>query len=258
VIKQGAYHVEPWTVRESALDLDLLAQSESVFALSNGHIGLRGNLDEGEPRGIPGTYVNSFYEERPLPYAEVSYGNPESSQTIVNATNGKLIRLLVDDEPLDVRYGTLHRHQRTLDFRTGVLTRELDWSSPADRRVRVTTRRMVSFTQRAVAAIATDDPEADDLIHSARKASKRHRYAAEAAGPALGSVADKIVADRKELQDLLGDYQDSRLTSGFLRDLGGIPGRNGFTFGLLYAAEAEHRRQLRKRITKRTKSSRGQ
>ena len=44
------------------LDLDVLAQTESVFALSNGHVGLRGNLDEGEPHGLPGTYLNSFYE----------------------------------------------------------------------------------------------------------------------------------------------------------------------------------------------------
>ncbi len=153
MIKQGAYHVEPWTVRESKLALDILAQSESVFALSNGHIGLRGNLDEGEPHGIPGTYVGSFYEERPLPYAEVGFGNPESSQTIVNATNGKLIRLLVDDEPLDVRYGTLHSHSRILDMRAGTLTRRLDWSSPAAQRVRVKSTRLVSFTQRAIAAI---------------------------------------------------------------------------------------------------------
>ena len=42
--------------------LDLLAQTESIFALSNGHIGLRGNLDEGEPHGVPGTYLNGFFE----------------------------------------------------------------------------------------------------------------------------------------------------------------------------------------------------
>ena len=47
----------------------MLGQTESVFALSNGHIGLRGNLDEGEPHGLPGTYLNSVYELRPLPYA---------------------------------------------------------------------------------------------------------------------------------------------------------------------------------------------
>ena len=99
------FAVEPWSLRETTLDLDLLAQTESVFALSNGHIGLRGNLDEGEPHGLPGTYLNSFYELRPLPYAEAGYGYPESGQTIINVTNGKLIRLLVDDEPFDVRYG---------------------------------------------------------------------------------------------------------------------------------------------------------
>ncbi len=68
--------------------------------MSNGHIGMRGgNLDEGEPHGLPGTYLNSFYEVRPLPYAEAGYGYPEDGQTIVNVTNGKLVRLLVDDEP---------------------------------------------------------------------------------------------------------------------------------------------------------------
>ena len=82
-------------------------RSESVFALSNGHIGLRGNLDEGEPHGMPGTYLNGVYEIRPLPYAEAGYGYPEAGQTVINVTNGKLIRLLVDDEPFDVRYGEL-------------------------------------------------------------------------------------------------------------------------------------------------------
>ena len=76
VIEQGAFPVEPWHVRETRLDLDLIAQSESVFALSNGHIGLRGNLDEGEPHGLPGTYLNSFYETRPLPYAEAGLRLP--------------------------------------------------------------------------------------------------------------------------------------------------------------------------------------
>ena len=75
--------------------------------MSNGHIGLRGNLDEGEPHGLPGTYLNSFYEIRPLPYAEAGYGYPEAGQTVVDVTNGKIIRLFVEDEPFDVRYGEL-------------------------------------------------------------------------------------------------------------------------------------------------------
>lgn len=147
------FQVEPWVVREPKLDLAALGQTESVFALSNGHIGLRGNLDEGEPHATPGTYLNSFYEKRPLPYAEGGYGYPESGQTIINVTNGKLIRLLVEDEPFDLRYGTLHHHERLLDLRAGTLTREVEWSSPAGRRVKVRSVRMVSLTQRAIAAI---------------------------------------------------------------------------------------------------------
>ncbi len=127
--------------------------TESLLALSNGHIGIRGNLDEGEPHGIPGTYLNSFYEQRPLPHAEAGYGYPESGQTMVNVTNGKIIRLLVDDAPFDVRYGTLHAHERVLDMRAGLLERHADWTSPAGKRVRVHSRRLVSFVQRAVVAI---------------------------------------------------------------------------------------------------------
>src|ERR1700759_3530423 len=154
MITQGAYGVEPWSLKEEGLNMDLLAQSESVFALSNGHIGLRGNLDEGEPHGLPGTYLNSFFEQRPLPYAEAGYGYPESGQTVINVTNGKLIRLLVDDEPFDIRYGTLHSHDRVLDLRAGTLTRHVDWTSPGGSRVRVPSTRMVSLPQRAIAAIS--------------------------------------------------------------------------------------------------------
>src|SRR3989441_9021383 len=154
MIEQPAFTLEEWSVGEKGLHLDTLAQTESIFALSNGHIGLRGNLDEGEPHGLPGTYLNSFFELRPLPYAEGGYAYPESGQTVINVTNGKLIRLLVDDEPFDVRYGEVHDHERELDLRNGVLRRSVRWTTPAGHTVKVSSVRMVSFTQRAIAAIS--------------------------------------------------------------------------------------------------------
>jgi alpha,alpha-trehalose phosphorylase len=153
MIGPDVFTVEPWAVTEHELKLELLAQTESIFALSNGHIGLRANLDEGEPAGSPGTFLNSFYEVRPLPYAESAYGNPEAGQTMINVTNGKVFRLLVDDEPFDVRYGKLVRHERTLDLRDGVLRREAEWISPAGQTIHLRSTRMVSFLQRAIAAI---------------------------------------------------------------------------------------------------------
>lgn len=154
MISHSAYTVEPWCLRETSLDLGVIAQSESLFALSNGHLGWRGNLDEGEPHGLPGSYLNGVYESHPLPYAEAGYGYPEAGQTVVNVTNGKVIRLLVDDQPFDVRYGRLVAHERVLDFRSGLLSRELQWISPGGKGIRVHSSRLVSLMQRSIAAIS--------------------------------------------------------------------------------------------------------
>jgi alpha,alpha-trehalose phosphorylase len=192
----------PWEIRESELDLDLLAQRESVFALANGHIGMRGVLDEGEPHGLPGTYLNGVYETRPLPYAEAGYGFPEDGQTMVNITNGKVIRLLVDDEPFDVRYGQLHYHRRVLDMRAGTLQREVEWCSPAGQTVRVRSVRLVSLVQRAVAAILwevepIDEPARivaqSELIANEElpePASRDPRVAAALSAPLAAEFAD--------------------------------------------------------------------
>src|SRR3954451_18069473 len=153
MIDHPAFSVGPWTLQERRLDLEGLAQSESVFALGNGHLGLRGNLDEGAPSAVTGTYLDGFFELRPLPYAEAGYGYPESGQTGVNVTDGKLIRLTVGDELFDVRYGKLQLHERELDLRAGTLTRRVEWVSPTGAAVRITSRRLVSFVQRNVAAI---------------------------------------------------------------------------------------------------------
>ncbi|WP_369138177.1 glycoside hydrolase family 65 protein [Modestobacter versicolor] len=161
---EGRAHflVEPWSLTEVGIDLAALGVNESVFALANGHIGMRGTLDEGEPVVVPGTYLNGFFEERPLPYAEAGYGFPEQGQTVVNVTDGKLVRLLVGDTPLDLQYGDIISHRRTLDLRNGLLRRSTEWRSPSGRQVKVTSTRLVSLTRRSIAAIeyqveCTDD-----------------------------------------------------------------------------------------------------
>jgi alpha,alpha-trehalose phosphorylase len=204
MITEPNFPVEPWHVREIELNLDLLAQSESVFALANGHIGLRANFDEGEPYGMPGTYLNSFYELRPLPYAEAGYGYPESGQTIVNVTNGKLIRLLVDDEPFDIRYGELRRHERVLDLRAGTLERQVEWVSPAGQAVRVRTVRLVSFTHRSVAAISY---EVEPVSDSARLIVQSELVANEDTPAISGDprVAAALAAPLQAEELILGD-----------------------------------------------------
>ena len=159
---RASFPIEPWALTEVGVDHASLGVNESVFALANGHIGMRGSFEEGEPVVVPGTYLNGFFEERPLPYAEAGYGFPEQGQTMVNVTDGKLIRLLVKDSPLDLDYGQILDHHRTLDLRAGVLRRSTEWRSPGGRTVRVTSTRLVSLARRSIAAIEYQVEVTDD------------------------------------------------------------------------------------------------
>ena len=206
MIKQPEFSLDPWSLRESGLDLDRLAQAESVFALSNGYLGWRGVLDEGEPNGLPGSYLNGVYEERALPFSEWSYGRPESDQTVINVTNGKLIRLFVNDEPLDVRYGSLRSHQRVLDFRAGMLTRRVEWESPAGAAVRVVSQRLVSFTHRAIAAVSYEV----EPVEQAMQISVQSELLANEQLPT--SDEDPRAAAELE-QPLVPEYQDQEGTA---------------------------------------------
>ena len=70
-----------------------------IFALANGYLGIRGTFEESVPAVNGGTFVNGFYESWPIVYGEQAYGFAKTGQTIVNATDTKIIKLYVDDEP---------------------------------------------------------------------------------------------------------------------------------------------------------------
>lgn len=210
MIEPGIFAVEPWAIVEPTLRLDRLAQTESIFALSNGHIGLRGNLDEGEPHVTPGSYLNGYFEAVPLSYAEEGYGYPQEGQSLINVTNGKLFRLLVDDEPFDIRYGTLVEHRRVLDFRDGVLRRTVHWVSPAGQAVRVRSTRLVSFVQRAVTAICF---EVEPIGQSARIVIQSSLVANEPVS-AQSDDPRAAAALRAPLVSEYHAYRDLRVESG--------------------------------------------
>jgi alpha,alpha-trehalose phosphorylase len=147
------FDIDEWSIVADGVDVENLAHEESVFGLSNGHVGWRGNLDEGDPRGVAGSYLNGLFEEHPMPYAEEGYGYPECGQSVINVSNGQIIRLIVGDEPFDIRRGALESHTRRLDFREGTLEREVEWASPVGQRIRIRSTRVVSFAHRSVAAV---------------------------------------------------------------------------------------------------------
>ena len=132
---------------------DLLEQGETMFALSNGYLGMRGCFEEGGPIGQNGTFINGFYESWPIVYPEEAYGLATTGQTIVNATDTKIIKLYVDDEPFWLPHANVRSFDRRLNMRSGTLDRDVVWETPAGKKVSIRSRRLVSFEHRHLAAM---------------------------------------------------------------------------------------------------------
>ena len=140
---EDAFPDDHWALKSTRFLPELLPQSETAFALANGYLGMRGSLEEDRPSHEPGTYLNGFYETRPIVYGEQAYGFAKTGQTIVNVTDAKTIKLFVDDEPLYLPTASLPRFERALDMRRGTLDREIVWEMPSGKQVSVKSRRLV-------------------------------------------------------------------------------------------------------------------
>jgi len=148
-----AYPAEAWRIRELAPDPSLLARNETIFALGNGTLGMRGTFEEGYPGEVSGTYVNGFYEETPIIYGEIAYAYAKNRQVMLNVADGRPIRLTIGGDRLDLSTGTILSYERTLELAQGVLERAFRWRSPAGIEIEVRVRRLVSLARRHVAAI---------------------------------------------------------------------------------------------------------
>ncbi|MGD9607503.1 MAG: glycoside hydrolase family 65 protein, partial [Leucobacter sp.] len=144
---------DPWRLVVRGVDPALAGQDETIFALGNGYLGMRGNHEEGLPLGNHGTFVNGLHETWQIRHAEYAYGFAEHGQTIVNAPDAKTIRVYIDEERLNLSSSDILEVTRTLDLRTGTLERTLLWLTPTGKRVKVETRRMVSFSSRHMATL---------------------------------------------------------------------------------------------------------
>src|ERR687886_2572579 len=142
-----------WRIAERGYDRARLGALESVLAVGNGYLGVRGAPEEGAPARDAGVILNGFHETWPIVYPEDAYGLARTGQTIVNATDGSIIRLFVDDEPFDLTSAKIVRFERVLDMQTGVLTREVEFETGRGRRLLVRSRRLASLEHRHLAAM---------------------------------------------------------------------------------------------------------
>jgi alpha,alpha-trehalose phosphorylase len=217
------FPVDAWRLVETRFNDTDLGVTESVFSVANGYLGLRGNYEESRDFESNGTYINGFHETWPIQHAEEAYGFARVGQTIVNAPDAKIIRLYVDDEPLELSTADLLEYERALDMRSGVLTRTIVWRTPSGKHVQVVSRRMVSFTQRHLAVLTFEvtllDSEAPVSISSQllNRQDGENEYAVLQALKHQGMDPRKAerFSHRVLVPELHGAEEDGRLKLGY-------------------------------------------
>src|SRR5688572_32258502 len=194
------YPPDEWNLIEKRFMPDLLEQGETMFALGNGYLGMRGCFEEGGPIGQNGTFINGFYESWPIVYPENAYGLATAGQTIVNVTDSKIIKLYVDDEPFWLPHGNARSFDRRLNMKSGTLDREILWETPAGQQVLITSRRLVSFANRHVAAISyrvTLVNAAASLVISSEMAANQPSAYIDGNDPRQTKVFARVLHHRK-------------------------------------------------------------
>jgi alpha,alpha-trehalose phosphorylase len=216
------FPIEPWKLTEAVYSTVDLGVTESLFAVGNGYLGMRANVEEGREAHTHGTFINGFHETWPIRHAEEAFGFARTGQTIVNVPDNKTMKLYVDDEPMLLSVADLEAYDRSLDFRDGVLRRDIVWRTPGGKRVKVSSTRMVSFTQRHLAILSIEvtmlDHEAPVVISSQtlNRQDGKDEYHVRAA--AMGGGADPRKAESFESRVLEPQShwsKDNRILLGY-------------------------------------------
>ncbi|WP_066043346.1 glycoside hydrolase family 65 protein [Herbiconiux solani] len=169
-LDRSQFPLDEWALTEAEFHTSTQGRTETLFAVGNGYLGLRGNFEEGHKAHAEGTFINGFHDTWQIRHAEEAYGFARVGQTIVNAPDARVIRLYVDDEPFVIADADMSEYARTLDFRAGVLERVVEWRTSSGKCVLIRSRRLVSFTDRHLAVIDYEvtmlDSDASVLISS--------------------------------------------------------------------------------------------
>ena len=221
-LDRSRFPIDPWRLVERAYEKHDLGVTETLFSVSNGYLGLRGNVEEGRDTHTHGSYVNGFHETWTIQHAEEAYGLARVGQTIVNVPDPKTIKLYVDDEPLLLSVADLESYERTLDMRAGLLSRDLIWRTSSGKRVRISSTRMTSLVERHLAVMTFEvemlDGDASLVISSSILNRQDGSDEYNVSSAAMGEGLDPRQAESFEhrvLQPRRHEIVDDRLLLGY-------------------------------------------
>src|SRR5215467_7506397 len=93
----GDYPADEWNIIEKGFRPEFLAQLETMLALGNGYLGMRGCPEEGGANAENGVCINGFYETWRIADQEEAFGFATPGQTICSGTDSKIAEVIVND-----------------------------------------------------------------------------------------------------------------------------------------------------------------
>lgn len=153
------YDTLSWRFAETGFQPERAACNESLFAVGNGYLGVRGYFDEGYPskaeNATRAAYINGVYESLPIEYDEWAYGYAQNCHRIVSVPKHRF-SLRLDGEWFSLTDGEVLSQERFLDFRIGQYQRHITWRSPSGYTFNLVFTRAASLTQRSLMLARVD------------------------------------------------------------------------------------------------------
>jgi maltose phosphorylase len=152
-MKEYIKHNE-WQIIEEGFDPHVNKISESIFSIGNGRMGQRANFEEeysGET--LKGSYVAGVYYPDKTRVGWWKNGYPEYFAKVLNAPSWIGIRVIIDNQKLDLAKCKVEDFKRILDMKTGLLHRSFVATFQDGKKVRVDSKRFCSMANGEVGAI---------------------------------------------------------------------------------------------------------
>lgn len=141
---------DPWKLLDTSYKPGDEGTLETLMALGNGHLGIRGSYSLGGGGALPGTFINGFHETWEIKHAENAYGFARTGQRIVYVPDASVFAVSIDGEPLTLAESTVLEFSRSIDFATGMYEGTIKWATRSGATVTTVVRRAVGYESRGL------------------------------------------------------------------------------------------------------------
>ena len=148
---------DTWTIANTRHDARSLGQFNSVFAVSNGYLGLKGNLAEDRDGSSPVTLINGVYDELDM-FSQIRaskhdrrwldpdyFDTAGRSPAVANLPNPLAVRVFVGDREVSITRGEIADFEQCLLLKYGVYAYGFDYRDAAGRTTRFQMERFASI-----------------------------------------------------------------------------------------------------------------